>query len=146
MAADGQLHCMQLDGFWMDVGQPKDFLTGMCLYLSSIRQRKPEMLAQGPCIMGNVIVVRVAQFCEVKVRNVSNLSDKLSKCRYGRASGVLKSEWYGGMKMKVYFQTFSGKAQLQFFGLQSLHIHTVHVEVLSKYEKLTGMQGPEIDF
>ena len=58
MASDGQLHCMQLQGFWMDVGQPKDFLTGMCMYLSSIRQRKPEMLAQGPCIMGNVIVVR----------------------------------------------------------------------------------------
>lgn len=37
MANDGQLHCMELKGFWMDVGQPKDFLTGMCLYLGSLR-------------------------------------------------------------------------------------------------------------
>ena len=28
MARDGQLHCLELQGFWMDVGQPKDFLTG----------------------------------------------------------------------------------------------------------------------
>jgi mannose-1-phosphate guanylyltransferase len=28
MAKDGQLHCLELEGFWMDVGQPKDFLTG----------------------------------------------------------------------------------------------------------------------
>lgn len=29
MATDGQLFAMELQGFWMDVGQPKDFLTGM---------------------------------------------------------------------------------------------------------------------
>lgn len=28
MAKDGQLLAMELQGFWMDVGQPKDFLTG----------------------------------------------------------------------------------------------------------------------
>lgn len=28
MARDGQLYAMELQGFWMDVGQPKDFLTG----------------------------------------------------------------------------------------------------------------------
>ena len=28
MATDGQLFAMELQGFWMDVGQPKDFLTG----------------------------------------------------------------------------------------------------------------------
>lgn len=32
MAKDGQLHAMELQGFWMDVGQPKDFLTGIALY------------------------------------------------------------------------------------------------------------------
>lgn len=31
MARDGQLHAMELQGFWMDVGQPKDFLTGKFL-------------------------------------------------------------------------------------------------------------------
>ena len=65
MARDGQLHCMELDGFWMDVGQPKDFLTGMCLYLNFLREnnakaneKKTErQLATGPCIVGDVIVV-----------------------------------------------------------------------------------------
>ena len=73
MADDGELHCMQLKGFWMDVGQPKDFLTGMCLYLDFLRQNKqtkkhegnsksamlsiPTQLAEGPCIVGDVIVV-----------------------------------------------------------------------------------------
>ena len=28
MAMDKQLHCFDLEGFWMDVGQPKDYLTG----------------------------------------------------------------------------------------------------------------------
>lgn len=28
MAEDGHLFAMELSGFWMDVGQPKDFLTG----------------------------------------------------------------------------------------------------------------------
>lgn len=36
---DGQLHSFDLDGFWMDVGQPKDFLSGTCLYLSSHQTR-----------------------------------------------------------------------------------------------------------
>ncbi|KAK9297378.1 hypothetical protein QLX08_008939 [Tetragonisca angustula] len=29
MARDGELYAMELTGFWMDVGQPKDFLKGM---------------------------------------------------------------------------------------------------------------------
>ena len=66
MARDGQLHCMELDGFWMDVGQPKDFLTGMCLYLNFLRENNAKInetkterqLATGPCIVGDVIVVR----------------------------------------------------------------------------------------
>ena len=44
-------------GFWMDVGQPKDFLTGMCLYLSDLRQKSPDSLHQGPGVVGNILVV-----------------------------------------------------------------------------------------
>ena len=61
MADDGQLHAMELDGFWMDVGQPKDFLTGMSLYLGSLRQKKSEDLSTGPSIVGNVIVVSFSE-------------------------------------------------------------------------------------
>lgn len=30
MAQENQLYAFELSGFWMDVGQPKDFLTGKC--------------------------------------------------------------------------------------------------------------------
>jgi len=36
MVRESQLHCMDLEGFWMDIGQPKDFITGTCLYLSHL--------------------------------------------------------------------------------------------------------------
>ncbi|KAJ3318437.1 hypothetical protein HDU93_003888 [Gonapodya sp. JEL0774] len=39
MALDSQLHCMDLDGIWMDVGQPKDYLLGTTLYLQSLADR-----------------------------------------------------------------------------------------------------------
>lgn len=56
MASDGHLFAMELQGFWMDVGQPKDFLTGMCLYLTSLRQKQPELLRNGADIVGNVLI------------------------------------------------------------------------------------------
>ena len=37
LTAEKELYCMELDGMWMDVGQPKDYLTGMCLKLNSLR-------------------------------------------------------------------------------------------------------------
>ena len=57
MSDDGQLYAMELAGFWMDVGQPKDYLTGMCLYLDSLRRKKPEKLHNDTCIVGNVLIV-----------------------------------------------------------------------------------------
>uniref|UniRef100_A0A183DY34 NTP_transferase domain-containing protein n=1 Tax=Gongylonema pulchrum TaxID=637853 RepID=A0A183DY34_9BILA len=83
MAKAGELYAFVLPGFWMDVGQPKDFLTGlnfykifllgqisihwgglrivtfiigMRLYLKHLRNKFPWMLAQGDYIQGNVIV------------------------------------------------------------------------------------------
>lgn len=58
MSDDSQLYAMELKGFWMDVGQPKDYLTGMCLYLESLRNKRPEKLDKSPCIVGNVLIVR----------------------------------------------------------------------------------------
>ena len=45
MVTDGQLHSFDLEGFWMDVGQPKDFLTGTCLYLSSLAKKGSKLLS-----------------------------------------------------------------------------------------------------
>lgn len=68
MAKEGQLYAMELQGFWMDIGQPKDFLTGMCLFLQSLRQQQPEQLHSGPGFVGNVLVdpsARIGQNCRI---------------------------------------------------------------------------------
>jgi len=40
----------------MDIGQPKDYLSGQTMYLQSQQEFKPESLAKGDNIKGNVLV------------------------------------------------------------------------------------------
>lgn len=56
MASEGLLYVMELDGFWADVGQPKDFLAGTTLKLASMRNTTPHVLASGAEFVGNVLV------------------------------------------------------------------------------------------
>uniref|UniRef100_A0A0K0CX22 mannose-1-phosphate guanylyltransferase n=1 Tax=Angiostrongylus cantonensis TaxID=6313 RepID=A0A0K0CX22_ANGCA len=56
MAESGTLFAFVLSGFWMDVGQPKDFLKGMSLFLDHKRTTEPSMLAKGESIQGNVLI------------------------------------------------------------------------------------------
>ncbi|CAD6195210.1 unnamed protein product [Caenorhabditis auriculariae] len=56
MAETGNLYAFVLSGFWMDVGQPKDFLKGSSLFLTHMRQTAPEELARGAQFHGNVLV------------------------------------------------------------------------------------------
>lgn len=56
MSADAQLNAMTLPGFWMDIGQPKDFLTGTTLYLEYQKRIESPALAQGDNILGNVLI------------------------------------------------------------------------------------------
>lgn len=90
MAKDGTLFCFRLDGYWADIGQPKDFLHGMSLYLQELKSKQhttwvpdtkeggapvgphtgppPEetLLPEGPHVIGNVLVdpsVRVGEGC-----------------------------------------------------------------------------------
>lgn len=59
MAKEKELYAFELAGFWMDIGQPKDFLTGMCLYLNSLRQRNSAKLYSSDTdrtVVGNVLV------------------------------------------------------------------------------------------
>ncbi|KAI7816019.1 mannose-1-phosphate guanyltransferase, partial [Gamsiella multidivaricata] len=71
MAADSQLHSFTLEGFWMDVGQPKDFLTGTCLYLANINKTNPGKLANpnsGYVHGGNVLVdptAKIGKDCRI---------------------------------------------------------------------------------
>lgn len=59
ICADGQLHSFDLEGFWMDVGQPKDFLTGTCLYLSSLAKKNSRLLtpASEPYVHGGNVLI-----------------------------------------------------------------------------------------
>ena len=54
---------MELEGFWMDIGQPKDYLTGMCLYLNYLKQNNDTSLHQGSDITGGVLIVRQKYRC-----------------------------------------------------------------------------------
>ncbi|CAH8509845.1 unnamed protein product [Schistosoma bovis] len=57
MANEKQLYCMTLPGFWMDVGQPNDFLKGTSLYLNYLKQSDhSKELATGSNIHGNVLI------------------------------------------------------------------------------------------
>ena len=59
MVNDSDLHSFDLEGFWMDVGQPKDFLTGTCLYLSSLTKRGSKALtpASEPYVHGGNVLI-----------------------------------------------------------------------------------------
>jgi len=61
MAAEGQLYSMVLPGFWMDIGQPKDFLAGTYLYLANLEENKSTALSQGEGIVGPVIIDSTAR-------------------------------------------------------------------------------------
>jgi mannose-1-phosphate guanylyltransferase len=64
IAANKKLYAMVLPGFWMDVGQPRDYITGLRLYLDSLRKKTSSKLASGPHILGNVIVHETAKIGE----------------------------------------------------------------------------------
>jgi len=44
MATQDELYAFTLKGFWMDVGQPPDYLDGMCLYLNHLATKEPSAL------------------------------------------------------------------------------------------------------
>ena len=57
MAAARVLHAFDLPGYWMDIGQPRDYLTGVGLHLASLRRRAPAALAPaGEGIRDNVLI------------------------------------------------------------------------------------------
>ncbi|GLC44512.1 hypothetical protein PLESTB_000065300 [Pleodorina starrii] len=64
VAADNLLYAYTLNGYWMDVGQPKDYLKGLHLYLDSMAIRQSSALAHGPGISGNVLVDPTAKIGE----------------------------------------------------------------------------------
>eukprot|EP00249_Psilotum_nudum_P025372 c29778_g1_i1 orf=242-1327(+) len=61
IAAEGKLYAMVLPGFWMDIGQPRDYISGLRLYLDSLKKNNPQKLAAGQHVVGNVIIHESAQ-------------------------------------------------------------------------------------
>ncbi|KAK0585179.1 hypothetical protein LWI29_024333 [Acer saccharum] len=61
IAAENKLYAMVLPGFWMDIGQPKDYITGLRLYLDFLRKQPSSDLASGSHIIGNVLVDESAE-------------------------------------------------------------------------------------
>lgn len=64
IAKEKKLFAMVLPGFWMDIGQPKDYISGLSLFLDSLRKRDSFKLATGPNIIGNVLVDESARIGE----------------------------------------------------------------------------------
>lgn len=60
IASENKLYAMVLPGFWMDIGQPKDYITGLRFYLDSLRKKAPQKLTTGDHIIGNVLVDKSA--------------------------------------------------------------------------------------
>ncbi|KAF7249674.1 Mannose-1-phosphate guanyltransferase beta [Varanus komodoensis] len=102
MAEQGQLYAMELQGFWMDIGQPKDFLTGMCMYLQSLRLKQPERLHSGPGFMGNVLVdptAKIGSNCSIGP-NVTIGADvvvedgvRIKRCTVLKGSRIRSHSW-----------------------------------------------------
>jgi len=69
MAEEGQLYSMVLQGFWMDIGQPKDFLAGIHLYLAHKAATGSDILtSNAPNIIGPVMIsegVKIGQGCVI---------------------------------------------------------------------------------
>lgn len=102
MAQDDDLFAYNLSGFWMDVGQPKDFLTGMGMFLHHLREKHPELLHEGPGIIGNVLVdptATIGEGCRIGPNVVIGPSAViqdgacLSRCTILREAVIRSHSW-----------------------------------------------------
>ncbi|KAF7054490.1 hypothetical protein CFC21_062155 [Triticum aestivum] len=105
IAADKGLYAMVLPGFWMDIGQPRDYITGLRLYLESLRKRAPARLAAGAHVLGNVLVHETATIGEgcligpdvaVGPGCVVEAGVRLSRCTVMRGARVKKHACISG--------------------------------------------------
>mmetsp|Transcript_18877 Transcript_18877/g.13697 ORF Transcript_18877/g.13697 Transcript_18877/m.13697 type:complete len:158 (+) Transcript_18877:601-1074(+) len=67
MASDRQLYQLELPGYWMDIGQPKDYLIGQALYLQFLDEKLDDRLFKGPNIEGRVWVHPTAKVHETSI-------------------------------------------------------------------------------
>ncbi|KAG5445481.1 Mannose-1-phosphate guanyltransferase beta [Clonorchis sinensis] len=68
MVQDGELYCMEFKGFWMDIGQPADYLEGVRLYLAHLSEQRSPALKTLPDLLGNVLVdptAKIGKDCRI---------------------------------------------------------------------------------
>lgn len=102
IAQDSKLFAMTLQGYWMDVGQPKDYLTGLQLHLASLQRKGGETLATGKKFTGNVLIdesVKIGENCLIGP-NVSIGKD----CVIGNGVRLRNCVIMSGTKIKDYAQ------------------------------------------
>ncbi|CAD7698612.1 unnamed protein product [Ostreobium quekettii] len=99
VAADGLLYAMVLQGYWMDIGQPTDFLKGLSLHLESMNIHSHDSLASGPQFVGNVLMhpsAKIGEDCligpDVAIGEDCEIGDgvRLSTCVLMRGVKVKK--------------------------------------------------------
>ncbi len=65
IAADKSLYACDLKGYWMDIGQPKDYLTGLKLHVEAMSRKTPNALAKGEAFIGHNVVDPTAEIGKV---------------------------------------------------------------------------------
>ncbi|PPD82133.1 hypothetical protein GOBAR_DD20950 [Gossypium barbadense] len=79
IAAENKLYAMVLPGFWMDIGQPKDYITGLRMYLESLHESA--VIGDG-CLIGPDVAIGPGCIIESGVR--------LSRCTIMRGVRIKK--------------------------------------------------------
>ncbi|ONK62184.1 uncharacterized protein A4U43_C07F1250 [Asparagus officinalis] len=97
---------MVLPGFWMDIGQPRDYITGLRLYLNSIRTKSPSMLVVGPHIVGNVLVHETARIGNGCLIGADVAVGPAMLVRMSEAVGSARSAGGRGEEALVHFKQY----------------------------------------
>lgn len=61
MAQEGELFCLPLRGYWLDIGSPKNHLLGAQLRLRHLRETEPGALSTHEAVVGDVLIAPSAQ-------------------------------------------------------------------------------------
>lgn len=91
---------MVLPGYWMDIGQPHDYLSGQTLYLKSQRELNQGALASGDNIKGNVIIDDSATIDDSAVIGPNVVIGP--NCSVGAGSRISNSTLLAGSKVDTY--------------------------------------------
>ena len=96
MSDEGKIYQMVLPGYWMDIGQPKDYLSGQTLYLKD----NADKVAKGDNMKGNNIVHETAEIDPTAVIGPNTVIGP--GCKVGAGSKVSNSTLLAGSKVDTY--------------------------------------------